>query len=107
VHRCVHDDGTEMVHVTVGVDEAGRRHTEKIWLSGWMGRLIKEMYSTMEARPLPDGRTEAVFYGTMVPKMPVVSDAFIVLALRMMRPLVQKDMDSLQAYCEERVRVGG
>jgi hypothetical protein len=106
VHRCVHDDGTEMVHVTVGVDEAGRRHTEKIWIQGWMSRLIKEMYSTMEAHPAGDGRTQCCFYGTLVPRVPVVSDAFIVVAVRMMRPLVQKDMESLKAWCEERVRVG-
>jgi hypothetical protein len=71
-----------------------------------MSRLIKEMYSTMEARQLADGRTEACFYGTLVPRVPVVGDAFIVAAARMMRPLVAKDMESLKAYCEEQVRVG-
>jgi hypothetical protein len=106
VHRCIHEDGTDLIHVTVGVDEAGRRHTEKIWIGGWMGRLIEEMYSTLEARPLPDGRTEAVLYGTMVPRIPVLGDAFVVLGARMMGGVIEKDFASLKSYCEEKVRVG-
>jgi hypothetical protein len=106
VHRCIHEDGTDLVHVTVGVDEAGRRHTEKIWIGGWMGRLIKEMYSTMEARTLDGGRTECRFLDVLVPRIPVVSDAFVVLATRMLKSELEKEMDSLKAYCEEKVRVG-
>jgi uncharacterized protein YndB with AHSA1/START domain len=106
VHRCVHGDGTEFVHVTVGVDEAGRRHTEKMWISGWMSRVIKETYATLEARPLPDERTEAVLYGTMVPRVPVLGDAFVMLGARMMRGVIEKDFASLKSYCEGKVRVG-
>lgn len=106
VHRCLHDDGTNMIHVTIGLDEAGRRRTEKVWMNGWMSRLIKEMYLTTEAQALPDGRTLARFYATLVPRIPVVSDAFIVVAVRMITPQFRKDMDSLKAYCEERARVG-
>jgi hypothetical protein len=106
VHRCIHEDGTDLIHVTVGVDAEGRRHTEKIWISGWMGSLIKEMYSTMEARALDDGRTECRFLDVMVPRIPVVSDAFMVVATRMLKGALEGEMESLKAFCEGKVRVG-
>jgi len=106
VHRCVHDDGAKFVHVTVGLDEAGRRATEKVWMGGWMSRLVKEMYHTWEAQALPDGRTLACYYATLVPRIPVVSDVFIAMAVRKLKPQLQKDMEGLKPYCEERVRVG-
>jgi hypothetical protein len=106
VHRCVHDDGANFVHVTVGLDAVGRRFSEKVWPVGWMSRLIKEMYHTSEAQALPDGRTLACYYATFVPRIPLVSDAFIALAVRKLKPQLQKDMEGLKPYCEERVRVG-
>jgi hypothetical protein len=106
VHRCFHDDGSEMVHVTIGLDEAGRRVTEKIWDKTWMSALIKEMYATMEARALPDGTTEACFFGVMKPSIPLVSRAVMPVAVRMVRKLVRTDMEGLKAYCEARAAVG-
>jgi hypothetical protein len=107
VHRCLHDDGTNLIHVTVGLDEAGRRFSEKYWMNGWMSRLIKEMYLTREARALPDGGTLACSFFTLVARFPVVSDAFIMVATRMITPQFRTDMEALKAYCEQRVRVGG
>jgi len=106
VHRCVHNDGSKFVHVTVGIDDAGRRVSEKFWGGGWMSRLIKEMYHTWEARALPDGRTLACYYATLVPRIPVVSDAFIAIALRKITPELRASLEGLKTYCEERVRVG-
>ena len=106
VHRCVHDDGAKFVHVTVGIDEAGRRVSEKFWGGGWMSRLIKEMYHTWEARALPDGRTLACYYATLVPRIPVVSDAFIPMALRKIAPELRESLEALKVYCEQKVDVG-
>jgi len=106
VHRCVHDDGAKFVHVTVGIDDAGRRVSEKFWGGGWMSRLIKEMYHTWEARALPDGRTLACYYATPVPRIPMVSDAFIVMAVRKVTPEIRKSLEGLKAYCESRADIG-
>lgn len=106
VHRCVHDDGAKFVHVTVGIDDAGRRVSEKFWGGGWMSRLIKEMYHTWEARALPDGRTLACYYATLVPRIPVVSDAFIVMAVRKVTPEIREGLEGLKTHCENRADIG-
>jgi hypothetical protein len=106
VHRCVHDDGAKFVHVTVGIDEAGHRVSEKFWGGGLMSRLIKEMYHTWEARALPDGRTLACYYATPVPRIPVVSDAFIAMALRKITPELREGLAGLKVYCEQKADVG-
>jgi hypothetical protein len=103
VHRCVHDDGVRMVHLTVAIDHEGRRVTEKIWL---LPRLVKDIYITMEARPLPGGGTRAAFYATMKPALPLVSHVLIPVILRLMRRDVNKDMLGLKEFCEGEAAVG-
>lgn len=97
IHRCVHDDGNSLIHMTVGIDEAGRRKTEKIWV---VPRLISECYITLRATPLGEARTEAAFLAKFQPKLPVVSHAFIPLFKRVMRRTIEKDMEGLKALCE-------
>jgi hypothetical protein len=105
VHRCVHDDGANMIHVTVGLDDVGLRVTEKVWVGGWISRLIKETFHTSEARALPDGRTLACYYATFVPRIPVLSDAFIAMAVPKLRGDMRAQFEGLKAHCEEKVRV--
>jgi len=101
VHHCVHDDGANFIHVTVGIDREGRRVSEKVWLGGWMSRLISEMYHTWEVRALPNGRTLACYYATLVPRIPMVSDVFLAIAMRKLRQDLQADFGGLKAYCEQ------
>jgi hypothetical protein len=97
VHRCVHDDGVKMIHLTVAVDPEGRRLTEKIWL---LPRLLKDIYITLEARPLPGGGTRAGLHAAMKPVIPLISHAAIPLMVRFMRKDVEKDMRGLKEFCE-------
>lgn len=99
IHRCVHDDGSKMIHLTIGIDEVNHRKTEKVWLN----RLVKDLYLTMEARELANGRTEAGFYATMQPAAPLISHVFIPIMIRMMSGSVRKDMGRLKAFCEDEV----
>jgi len=102
VHRCIHEDGSKMIHVTVGIDREGRRRTEKIWLN----RLLKDVYVTTEARPLPNGRTQGGFFATYKPAIPVVSHITVPVIMMVMKRLVRKDMAGLKEFCEQRVRIG-
>ena len=97
VHRCVHDGGLKMIHLTVAIDREGHRTTEKIWL---LPRLLKDIYITMEGRPLPGGGTRAGFYRALKPVLPLVSHALIPLILRFMRKSMEKDMRGLKEFCE-------
>jgi hypothetical protein len=100
IYRCLHTDGTTAVHYTVCVDPAGRRATEKLWAS----RLVKDVYMTMEARALPDGRTLVGFYVTSSPAIPLVSHVLAPLVGRAVIRNMQKDMAALAAYCEAAAR---
>lgn len=101
VHRCIHDDGSKMIHVTVAIDHENRRRTEKIWLS----RLLKDVYVTTEARPLPSGHTLGGFFATYKPAIAVVSHITVPIIMMVMKRLVRKDMAGLKEFCE--AQVGG
>jgi hypothetical protein len=90
-----------MVHLTVGIDEAGHRMTEKIWDKTWMSRLMQETYVTMGGDPLPDGGTRAFLFATWRPGTPVLSRLLRPLFVTVMKRLVRKDMDGLKAFCED------
>ena len=108
VYRCVHTGGSRAVHLTVGIDEAGHRRTEKIWDQTWMSRLISETYITTGAEALPGGRTRAYLYARWRPGMPVVSQLFRPLSplfVTMFKRSMRKDMAGLKAFCEERAQV--
>jgi hypothetical protein len=96
VHRCVHDNGAKMIHVTVAIDPENRRRTEKIWLN----RLLKDIYVTTEARPLPDGRTKAGFFAIYRPAIPVLSHLTVPFIMTVMKRSVRKDMIGLKEFCE-------
>jgi hypothetical protein len=102
VHRCIHDNGAKMIHVTVAIDREGRRRTEKIWLN----RLMKDVHVTTEARALPEGRTLGGFFATYESAIPVVSHIAVPVIMMVMKRLVKKDIAGLKEFCEERVRVG-
>jgi len=103
VYRCVHTGGSEAVHLTVGVDEAGHRKTERLWDKTWMSRLTSDMYMTTGAEALPGGTTRAYLYIRWRPGMPVVSQLFRPLSpllVGVMKRQLRKDMDGLKAFCE-------
>jgi hypothetical protein len=100
VHRCLHDDGTKIIHYTLAIDEGGMRRTEKVWITP---PLLKETYLTMAAQPLDEGRTRACFFATYEPRWPVVSHIALPVFHWLMKRNVAKDMVSLKEYCE---RVG-
>jgi hypothetical protein len=102
VHRCIHDNGSKMIHVTVGIDREKRRRTEKIWIN----RMLKDVYVTTEARALPDGRTLGGFFATYEPAVPVISHVTMPIIMMVMKRLVKKDMQGLKEFCEERAVVG-
>lgn len=100
VHRCVHSDGSKMIHLTVGIDNEGRRKTEKIWLS----RLLKDCYITIGAEPIGTERCRASLLATFQPAIPVISHVALPLIMALMKRSVQKDMAGLKALCEDAVR---
>lgn len=99
VHRCLHDDGVKMVHLTVAIDEATRRRTERVWIMP----LVKDTYITMEAKPSPSG-TRASLYAAFKPGIPIVSHIAMPIFIRMMKRDVEKDMRGLKAFCEAEAR---
>lgn len=111
VRSCVHGDGTKFVHLTLAVDEEGRRLTEKMWMSP---ALMKDTLITMSAEPLDEGRTRAVFRSSFRPGIPVVSHLGMPVFAHMMRREIGKDLAGLKEMCEtgrvagrEDVRLGG
>jgi hypothetical protein len=96
VYRCLHNDGTTAVHYTVCVDPYRRRTTERLWGS----RLVKDVYMTLEARALPDGRTLAGLYLTSSPAIPVVSQLLAPLIGRSVIRNMHRDQAALKAFCE-------
>ena len=101
VHRCVHGDGSNVIHLTIAIDEAGRRKSERIWRS----RLVKNVYVTWEARPVESG-TRVGFFMIWKPAIPGLSQAMSPVMLMMVRRSLEKDIGGLKAYCEERAAVG-
>ncbi len=99
VHRCLHDDGSRIIHFTIAIDETLRRKTEKLWFS----RLAKDCYVTVGADPLPNGRTLALLYATVAPGIPLISHIALPIMLRIMMSSVRKDMAGLKVLCESRL----
>jgi hypothetical protein len=96
IHSCVH--GSEkIVHATIAMDHENRRKTERVWVSP---ALVKNSYVTMQAEPLPNGRTQAALYSTFDPGVPVIGPLVKPLFVRMMKSLTNKDMAGLKEFCE-------
>src|SRR5574341_1527284 len=72
-HRCVHEDGSKIVHYTVAIDEEGHRNTERIWFSS----LAKDAYITSGAEPSGVGCSRAYFYATFEAGMPVIGHVML------------------------------
>jgi hypothetical protein len=102
VHRCVHNDGSNIVHLTVAIDEQARRMTERVWAS----RLVKDVYITSEVQPLNGEQSRAGFYCTWNPAVPLVSHVMLPLVLVMLRRSVRKDFAGLKVFCEQKAAVG-
>jgi hypothetical protein len=99
VYRCIHGDGSKMIHIVVGMDVEGKRKTEKVWMSP----LITDVYFTMEAKELPGGHTMAGAYMTGKHAIPVVSHVIGQIMKFVGKRAMRKDMDGLKAYCEAQV----
>ncbi len=97
VHQCLHDDGTEIVHLTIAIDDLGRRKTERIWITP---NLMKDVYMTFQAESTGPGKSRAHFYGKLKPRIPVVSHVAWPVFLWMLKRDVKKDMAGLKEYCE-------
>lgn len=95
VHTCLHGGGIKMVHLTVAVDEATRRRTERLWNVPF----IKEVYFTIEARPSSSGTRAGVYYG-FKSDIPIAARIAMPVFLPMMKRHAEADMQGLKAFCE-------
>jgi hypothetical protein len=96
VHSCLHG-GTEIVHITVGVDEANHRKTEKVWVSI---PIMKDIFITVGAEPLEEGRSRGFLYATFKPRYPVLSHVLRPFFKWYMGRDIKKDMAGLKEFCE-------
>jgi hypothetical protein len=97
VHSCLHGDGTRFVHAAIAVDHQGRRKTERMWMTP---AIMKDIYTTIAAEPLPGDRTLASLRAVMRPRIPVLSHLASPVFKFMMRRSIGKDMRGLKELCE-------
>jgi hypothetical protein len=97
VHQCLHTGGTQIVHLTVAIDQSNRRRTERVWITP---ALLKDIHMTMQAEALDEGRTRAHLFATAKPRYPVVSHLAWPVFLWMLKRDVKKDIAGLKEFCE-------
>ena len=96
VHSCLHG-GTEIVHITTGIDAVNHRMTEKVWISV---PLMKDIYITLGTESLGQGRSRAYFYWIFKPRIPVISHLATPVFRWYARRDIKKDMAGLKELCE-------
>jgi hypothetical protein len=100
IHRCVHGSNmSKTVHLTIAVDEEGRRRTERV-SNSLFSPLVKDRYITAGVETLGDDRCRVYFYLTFEPGIPVVSHLALPIVSRIMAGSIRKDLAGLKALCE-------
>jgi hypothetical protein len=97
VHSCLHEGGIKIVHATTAVDNAGRRKTERTWITP---PLMKDVYITLAAEPLSEVRTRASLRAMFRPRIPIVSHIARPVFVAMMKRSIRRDMAGLKELCE-------
>jgi hypothetical protein len=95
VHTCLHGDGMRVVHLTVAVDEARHRSTDRLWNVP----VAHEMYLGFEVAPSAAGTKFSFHYalrsGVSIDEGIAKSDFFAVVRQR-----AEGDAQGLKALCE-------
>ncbi|TMB67694.1 MAG: DUF2652 domain-containing protein [Chloroflexi bacterium] len=97
VHRCVHGDGKTSVEVMTAFDEEGHRFTMRAFPT----RLVKDVYFTMGADPLPGGASHVYFHMRLKEAVPLVSHLMRPIIVAMVNKEMRGAMGRLKAVCEE------
>jgi len=97
VHSCVHSGGSKIVHAAIAIDPESMQKTERTWISP---PVMKDIYVTLQAIPLSDGRSRCELRSVFKPAIPVVSTLARPLFIRMMKGDIVKDMAGLKELCE-------
>ncbi len=95
IHTCLHGGGMRVVHLRVGVDQAGRRITDRLWNVPF----VHQMYQTCEVRPSGTG-SRATLYYALRPGVPMDEGVTKADFVEVVRLQSQGDVEGMKTVCE-------